>query len=257
MIKAAFFDIDGTLLSRGTHSVPRSARESLDALRSRGVKTYVCTGRHVTELDLLPVADMVFDGYVTLNGHLCLDGDKNPLFGLPFPEETTRALIAAFREQKLPLVLVDESGLTLNFVNDTVTRARKTASAPVPGIAAYDGKPVYQAATFAGREDDGRIRAILPPGCRAARWNDSGVDLIPEGGGKAAGIRFFAEREGIRPEECIAFGDAENDADMLRFCGIGVAMGNAQDGVKAIADHVTSDADHDGIRNALLFYGLI
>ena len=69
-IKAAFFDLDGTLLSHTSHSVPQSARESLEKLRAKGVKIYLCTGRHVTELELLPISDMSFDGYITLNGHL-------------------------------------------------------------------------------------------------------------------------------------------------------------------------------------------
>lgn len=71
------------------------------------------------------------------------------------------------------------------------------------------------------------------------------------------GIRHIIERDGILPEECIAFGDAENDIEMLEFCGIGVAMGNAQEKVKEIADYVTTDIDEDGIRNALQYYSII
>ena len=257
MIKAAFFDVDGTLLSHTTLSVPESTRESLEILRSNGIKTYLCTGRHITELDRLPVSDIPFDGYITLNGHLCLDKDKKMVFGLPFPEETTRALIRIFKEQRLPLVLVEESGLTLNFVNDDVIRAQKAISTPIPVIAPYDGSPIYQATTFASREEDDTIRAIIPPDCHAARWNDRGVDLIINGGGKVAGIRYVIEQEGIIPGECIAFGDAENDIEMIKFCGIGVAMGNAQDKVKAAADLVTTDVDHDGIKNALQYLGFM
>lgn len=257
MIKAAFFDVDGTLLSHTTHSVPQSARNSLALLRSKGIKTYLCTGRHAFELDFLPIADIAFDGYITLNGHLCLDENKQMLFGLPFPEDITRDLITVFKKQQLPLVLVQECGLTINFVNDTVIQAQKAISTPVPDIAPYDGGPIYQATTFATREEDDRIRAIMPLNCRAVRWNDLGVDLILNGGGKVAGIRYVLEHEGILPEECIAFGDAENDIDMLKFCGFGVAMGNAQDKVKEIADYVTTDVDHDGIINALRFYSII
>lgn len=249
--------MDGTLLSHRTHCIPQSARDCLKALQSVGIRTYLCTGRHTTELDLLPVSDIPFDGYITLNGHLCLDGNRRVLFGLPFPEETTRALIRLFKAQQLPLVLVEESGLTLNFVNDTVIRAQRAISTPVPDIAPYDGKPIYQATTFATRDEDARIRAIIPANCHAARWNEHGVDLILDGGGKVAGIRYVIEREGISPEACVAFGDAENDIDMLRFCGLGVAMGNAQEKVKQAADYVTADVDDDGIERALRFFGII
>ena len=257
MIKAAFFDLDGTLLSHTAHFVPQSARDSLDRLKSKAIKTYLCTGRHAVELDLLPVGDISFDGYITLNGHLCLDQNKQKMFGIPFPEETTRALIDIFKERKLPLVLVGESGLKINIVNDAVIRAQKAISTPIPDVAPYNGEEIYQATTFAAREDEDLLRAVIPSNCHTARWNDWGVDLVLDGGGKAAGIRMVLEREGILPEECAAFGDAENDIEMLKYCGTGIAMGNAPDKVKEIADYVTSDVDHDGVENALSFFGVI
>ena len=55
----------------------------------------------------------------------------------------------------------------------------------------------------------------------------------------------------------MAFGDGENDMDMLRFAGVGVAMGNACDAVKAAADYVTDTVDNDGIEKALRHFGLI
>ena len=62
---------------------------------------------------------------------------------------------------------------------------------------------------------------------------------------------------GIAREESIAFGDGHNDMNMLKYVGIGVAMGNAEAEVKAIADYVTSDVDEDGIENALKHFGII
>ena len=62
---------------------------------------------------------------------------------------------------------------------------------------------------------------------------------------------------GIDREETMAFGDGENDMEMLRYVGIGVAMGNASDAVKAAADYVTDTVDDDGIEKALRHFGLI
>jgi len=55
----------------------------------------------------------------------------------------------------------------------------------------------------------------------------------------------------------MAIGDGENDLDMMEFAGISVAMGNAVPSVKAAADYVTDDVDHDGIYNALKHFNLI
>ena len=71
------------------------------------------------------------------------------------------------------------------------------------------------------------------------------------------GILKTCERFGITPVETVAFGDSENDEDMLRFAGIGVAMGNATDEVKAVCDLVTADIDENGIERALVELGLI
>ena len=75
-IKAIFFDVDGTLLSHSLNDVPQSAREALRKVRANGVKTIIATGRHLIELSKLPVADIHFDGYLTLNGNLMLDENK-------------------------------------------------------------------------------------------------------------------------------------------------------------------------------------
>lgn len=80
-IKAIFFDVDGTLVSHKSNNVPPGTRRSLARLRAKGIKTVVATGRHKIELEKLPVNDMQFDGYLTLNGDLMLDENKKHMPG--------------------------------------------------------------------------------------------------------------------------------------------------------------------------------
>lgn len=61
---------------------------------------------------------------------------------------------------------------------------------------------------------------------------------------------------GASREQCLAFGDGSNDRDMIAYAGVGVAMGNGADEVKAVADYVTSACDADGVWNALVALGL-
>ena len=76
MIRAIFFDIDGTLLSFQTHQVPESTQRALRLLREQGVKLFVATAaRPKTAGYLREVFDFDFDGYVTMNGQYCLVGD--------------------------------------------------------------------------------------------------------------------------------------------------------------------------------------
>ena len=69
--------------------------------------------------------------------------------------------------------------------------------------------------------------------------------------------RQILEHFKIGQEEIMAFGDGDNDIDMLRYAHIGVAMGNAGENVKTHADYVTACVDDDGIYKALKVYGLL
>ena len=80
---------------------------------------------------------------------------------------------------------------------------------------------------------------------------------IPKDGGKNKGIDAIINHFGIKLEETMAFGDGGNDIDMLKHAGIGVAMENARDDVKEIADFITTSVDDDGITNALKHYNVL
>lgn len=72
--------------------------------------------------------------------------------------------------------------------------------------------------------------------------------------GKASGLQFLTEYLGIRREETAAFGNAENDADMMRWAGIGVAVANAPEDVRMAADEVTESNDEDGVGRWIMRY---
>ena len=95
------------------------------------------------------------------------------------------------------------------------------------------------------------------PHCTSARWHPLFTDITPLGGTKQNGINKFLEYYHIDLSETMAFGDGGNDIQMLQHVHTSIAMGNANDDVKAIADYVTDTVDHDGIYNALKHYDLI
>ena len=74
---------------------------------------------------------------------------------------------------------------------------------------------------------------------------------------KVKGTQLFLDKFGISPDELMAFGDNNNDIEMLKFAKIGVALGEGTDKVKAAADYVTTGIDDDGVYNALKHYELI
>lgn len=256
MIKAAFFDVDGTLLSYKTRQVRPSAKAAIAALQAQGILCIVATGRHMIQLSKLPVADIPFDAFVMLNGQLVLDKQKNVLFGVPIEGKAKDFLVEKFNDRTYPAVMVERDQMYLNCVTDHVKIVNEMIGIAIPEMSDYRGGDIYQVCAYLRPEEEYLIDPIVNE-CVLTSWHYGGKDIIAKGGGKMAGIQRYLDVLGIQPEEIIAFGDAENDLEMIRFAGIGVAMGNAEEPVKAIADFVTADIDDDGIEKALKHYNLI
>jgi hydroxymethylpyrimidine pyrophosphatase-like HAD family hydrolase len=83
------------------------------------------------------------------------------------------------------------------------------------------------------------------------------ADVNPGGISKQTGIENFCKHFDIDVSETMSFGDGGNDISMLKFTKIGIAMGNANDSVKEVADYVTEDVDNHGIEKALIHFGLL
>ena len=256
MIKAAFFDVDGTLLSHKTKTVSQSTRRALEQLQKSGIECIVATGRHICQFAHLPVDDVPFDGYITLNGQLVLDQNREVLFGTPITGKTKDFLIGLFSDHVIPALIVEEEAVYLNFEDDRVRLVQEAISTPVPHLGTYSGADIYQFCAYLAKGDE-KVLDPIRDACVMTRWNIGGVDVFAKGGGKVTGIKRFLEANGIAPEETIAFGDGENDMDMLTFAGIGIAMGNADEQVKQCADYVTADVDEDGIEKALKHFGIL
>ncbi len=257
MIKAIFFDVDGTLISHQLGDVPQSTRECLKKLKEKGIKIFISTGRHMNELLDLPVKDIVFDGYITLNGCVCLNEQRQYIYGNPFSKEIQKGLVDIFSQKQFPIVLVENKQFYINFCNEKVEFVQKQISTSLPKVDIYKGEDIFQATMFIDKNEECKVRSILPEGCKFTRWNPYGVDIISNGGGKVEGIKHILDLFHIQQNEIMAFGDGENDIDMLKFSEIGIAMGNAFDEVKEIADYITDHVDHDGILHALQHFGVL
>ena len=114
----------------------------------------------------------------------------------------------------------------------------------------------YQAVTFLSREQE-HLLLDRAPHLKTTRWHPNFLDVIPPIGGKDLGMDAILDHFGIPVENCMAFGDGENDLSMLVHAGIGVAMGTASDAVKAQADYAAPSVDEDGIAHTLSHFGLI
>ncbi|MGN0157187.1 MAG: HAD family hydrolase [Lachnospiraceae bacterium] len=250
MIKIVFFDIDGTLLSHKTESVPKDAKEAIAELQKKGIKVCVATGRHIVDLEAMPLEGIVFDGYVTLNGQLIYNEKKERIFGNMLSKKDVNKLYEAFVKKETTVLFINEKGTYLNFVNDRVKQVFREVGTPVPKEGEYTGEDIYQAILIGDKKT---VMPILTKAehIKSTYWNPYAVDVIDENGGKIQGIQQLLQYLKISMDEVMAFGDGENDIEMIQNAAIGIAMGNGLEKVKEKADYVTTDIDEGGVKKAL------
>lgn len=256
MIKAIFFDIDGTLLSIKTGQVPASAKKAIIKLREKGIRTFIATGRNMLQIESLPMEGIPFDGYVTLNGQICLDGKERVLYESPIHTDDLAYMVSVFEKKEIPVIIVEKDCMYINYVDDFVRRVKEEVHAPESQIGVYQGEKVYQFIVYADEKQADQLLEQMPH-CKFTRWNAFGIDMISKESGKTNGISHLLKHYGISQDEVMAFGDGDNDKEMLAFAQIGIAMGNAQEEVKKRADYVTDEVEEDGIWNALRHYHIL
>jgi len=260
MIKAAFFDIDGTLLDHtdGQSIFHKSTAEALAALQSKGVKVVVSTGRAPGMLKEFRQY-FPFDCWATLNGQLVLDRDGTVIHTLAHSPEDVLTLMDIVQKERFGAFVLEEQESWPLIDIPQVREHYKWLQIPFPAL--YDPArlaehPVLQFNIYMTME---QAKTSLSPlkHVEVTGYGGPSLDIIPLGGGKETGLQAVAEHFGIRQEETIAFGDGPNDLRMLRWAGIGVAMGNAVPELKSAADYVTTSVSDNGIKNALLELGIL
>lgn len=256
MIKTAFFDIDGTLVSFLTHQVSEGTVRAFDRLHRQGIRTFISTGRPEC---LIPPMPVTFDGYVTMNGGYCFMGDR-VLYKNPIPQAEADRWLRYVMDNNLCTMVFTEHEMFVNTYDDPVANALcdeiKFQMPPLLPLEEMYGREAYQFIGVMDASRDAEVENSLPH-CRLPRWHSLFTDIINVDNSKAVGIESILRHLGVGREECICFGDGANDIEMLEYCGIGVAMGNAPEEVRSHADYVTTSVDDEGIEQALLALSII
>ena len=254
MIKAIFFDIDGTLVSFKTHQIPQSAIDAIVQAKAQGVKIYISTGRPFPLINNIDGIKHLVDGYITANGAYCFVGNK-VISCQPIPDEDVRTVIRWADEKDFACMVVGEKDLAMyrnNACADRIFRQMLNVhdlQTDVP-IEPILHQRILQLTPVISEADEKRLMPLLT-GCESSRWYPDFADITARNVNKGNGLLAIAAHQGIRIEETMALGDGGNDIPIVECAGIGVAMGNANDSLKAVADYVTDSVDEDGGYHAL------
>ena len=200
---------------------------------------------------------------VFLNGLLVTSPNGTVLY-----ERTMeRAVVASVSAKCRALDPVDGNSALLGFVGDVIVAERRapitdslTARYNEPEVVicpdmSDSPSPVHKLLYMAEPDAITRIRPALEAHCAGratlVQALPEMLEFLPLGASKGDGVRRLLETLDVPYRDILAVGDAENDIGMLQAAGVGVAMGQAADEVKAAADWVTSSRDEDGFVAAL------
>lgn len=260
MVQTIFFDIDGTLISSNIKTCSDSVKMALEKLHEKGIYIFVATGRHILEIKQEHLLDgLYFDGYITLNGQYCFN-KKEVIYQNEIDKEDIKNIINQIDANPYPCMFVEKDMMYINMINEEVMEAQKaihTSLPPVMDIHRALENSVFQIIPYLDKEKAETYPLSVLKHCKGTRWNTYAIDIIPNSGSKREGIKKVLEYYDIPLENTMAFGDGENDIEMLEYVSIGVAMENANEKVKKAADYVTDSVESDGIIHALEHFNLI
>ncbi len=258
--KAIFFDIDGTIIDFKGH-IPPSAIQAIHAARSAGVYCIINTGRPFSHVD--PTVKAIgFDGYICSCGQYILLDDK-PVSRQGFLPELRRQIANMARLCRIDVAYEAEEGIWFDLSHPPLWIIEETKKQ-----FAHRGFNVSHTVddsdfTFdklcafpQSDSDTARFLEFIEPHCSVIYREGGMWEIIKRGCSKEGGLKEVIHLLDLPLEHCYAIGDSTNDLPMLNCVPHSIAMGNAPDEVKAVAEYVTDSLDADGLANALIHYGL-
>ncbi len=254
-MKIIFLDIDGTVLSHNTNSIPSSALKQINNVRQQGILVFGCTGRHELELQKLPLDDLQVDGWITMNGALNYLVDGTVISGYPIDKKDIQYLYDSVKKEPFPIQFLEAHEMYMNLHDDHVKESLEKIHSKQDPLQPLDrilNNDIYMFIPWVKEDIFNNIQKNMQD-TRCVRWNEYAVDCFHKQCGKNQGIKDILNYYHLTKEDAGCVGDANNDILMFEACGHTVAMGNATDELKRIADYISDDIDKDGLQKALKY----
>lgn len=267
-IKLIAIDMDGTLLTP-QHEVSPRVRQAIAAARDKGVAIVLATGRpFVGVQQYLQMLDLQHEGQfcITNNGALVQqaeDGECVAEVALTFSdflffEKMARELGVHFQALTKTLLFTPNKDISQYTVHESSVTGIPLRYRAVDEMDANSTFPKVMMIDDPDKLDEAISRIPQEARDRYTIMKSSAyyLEILDKRVNKGAGVKALADRLGLSAEQVMAIGDQENDIAMLEFAGTGVAMGNAIESVKKVAQFVTKTNIEDGVAHAIEKYVL-
>ncbi len=256
MKKVFFFDVDGTLLPHGNEKgVDVKTIYALNALKANGHDVVIATGKS-EQMAKAQIDAIGANSHITMNGaHIVVD---NKVMHVDrFDQETLDQLTAIAAENNLMLGCQTRDEyyiIDVNYDQELAKSVLKNVSLDLPPVyPQFKPDSVIGQLWFIGEVDKLDFDCEIVPGHRLLRWHNQGCDIVINNVSKASAIAKYKEH--VYPNQEVftyAFGDGNNDIEMLTDVNVGVAMDNGVNALKAVADEITDSCEDLGVYNYLV-----
>lgn len=270
--KYLFLDIDGTLVDFDG-KMPKSSFKALEKAQQNGHELVICTGRQLSQVYPWLLKKVPFDGLIVSGGAMVIRNGETIFHNCFNPNELSQ-IVDYFEDRQISYYLqtstelvtkkwctqksekffmkhgYDPKSLDILFGLSKIDE-NLVSRTDVEKIVYYDsGKEVREI-----QKEVGDKYHIV--GYSFGNMGKTNGELSINGINKATGIFNYLKHCNANIQDSIAFGDADNDIEMLKAAGISVAMGNATDELKAVSDYVTAPITDDGLYKAFEKFNLI
>ena len=255
--KLIVLDLDGTLTNSKKEISSRN-RETLIRIQEQGIRLVLASGRPT--YGIVPLANELrmneFGGFIlSYNGGEIINWEsKEMMYENVLPNEVVPVLYECARTNHLSILTYDGAEIvTENSLDPYVQKEaflNKMAIRETNDFLTDITLPVAKC-LIVGDAVESELCIRLQGKINVFRSEPYFLELVPQGIDKALSLSVLLENIGMTREEVIAIGDGYNDLSMIKFAGMGVAMGNAQEPVKKAADYITLTNDEDGVAEAI------
>lgn len=262
MYRLLAIDLDGTLLTPQHDISPRTLavlQQAVDA----GLRLVIATGRVPYILGDFAQYIPFNAPQITSNGAVIIDPRTHTVLHEEYmPANMALPVIEAAHDLDLQLCYYTDQALfaerSLYSLNNWYLASVPVT--PIDDIAQLHTHPCIKLAAFGDERTVSAKRQKLAQTFAGqvyvTQTAEEWLEFLHPHVSKAKGLAFISQLLGIPPEEMIAIGDNHNDLEMLRFAGLGIAMGNADDEIKAAADYITRSNAEDGVAVAIENFAL-